>query len=49
MLNRQKSYGIKYKQNTIKIKINRRKLLKIIIIMLFFCEIILGVLWALGK
>ena len=49
MINKQKSYGKEYQLTKINVKINKRKLLKLIIIFLFFAEIVLGVLWALGK
>lgn len=48
MINKQKSYGQKYNFVQIKIKLNKKIILKILIIMLFFVEIILGALWALG-
>lgn len=44
MLNKQKSYGNKYNTVKIKVKFNKRKLLKLLIIFLIICEIVLGVL-----
>lgn len=49
MQEKQKSYGNSYSQVKIKVKINKVKLLKYLIIFLFICEFILGILWALGK
>ena len=48
MINKQKSYGETYSQVRIKVKFNKRKLLKFLIIYLTLTEIILGVLWAIG-
>lgn len=44
MLNKQKSYGNKYNTVKIKVKLNKRKLLKFLILFLIICEIVLGVL-----
>lgn len=49
MINRQKSYGENYNKNKIKYKINKIKLLKLLILFLILAEIIFGVLWATGK
>lgn len=49
MINRQKSYGENYQNCKIKYRINKIKLLKILIYILIFIEIVIGVLWAIGK
>lgn len=49
LLNKQKSYGQAYNNVKVKVKLNKRKLLGIIIVFLTIAEVILGVLWASGK
>ena len=49
MINRQKSYGENYNKTKIKYKLNKVKLLKLLILFLIITEIIIGVLWAIGK
>ena len=49
MINRQKSYGQNIQKFKIKYKLNKIILLKLLIIFLIISEIILGVLWAVGK
>lgn len=49
MIEKQKSYGENCSKLKIKFKFNKTKLLKVLIIFLFICEIILGILCALGK
>lgn len=48
MQKRIKSYGNRYILAHVKTRINRFKILKILLICLFVIEIILGILWALG-
>lgn len=45
---KQKSYGDRYINTKVQAKINKKRLLLSIIILLGICEIVLGVLWALG-
>ncbi len=48
MENRQKSYGERYSQIKVKVKLSKRGLMYTIFGFLCISEIILGVLWALG-
>ena len=48
MQKRLKSYGERYAYTSVKVKINKVKVLKILFITLVVCEIVLGVLWAVG-
>ncbi len=43
-----KSYGERYNYTKVKFRFNKAKVLKLLFLTLFICEIILGVLWALG-
>ena len=49
MKNYQKSYVENYNKFKIKYKLNKIKLLKLLIIFFIIAEIIVGVLWAIGK
>lgn len=48
MLNKIISSGERYIPNSVKVKISKFKICKIIFYFLIICEIVLGVLWALG-
>ncbi len=45
---KQKSYGKRYLSSKVRVKLNKKRLLFIIIVLLVFCEVALGILWALG-
>ncbi len=45
---KQKSYGKRYQQTSVRVKFDKRKFLLIVIILLSICEVGLGVLWLLG-
>ena len=48
MKNRQKSYGKRYQSVEFKIKINKRKLLYLLLSTYFIAIVAIGILWALG-
>ncbi len=45
---KQKSYGNRYQQTKVRVKMGKRRLLLAVIILLTCAEIALGVLWLLG-
>lgn len=48
MLKRIISYGKRYEATTVKVKISKVKIFKILFVFLVIVEIVLGVLWACG-